>query len=217
MLNRCDRPWLHHLSQMATGKLTLDPSELPAEDYAYLLGVYLGDGHLVRFPREVFKLTIACDAAYPGLIDAIEAAIQAVLPSNRVGRIHHPVDRCTRVQCYSKLMPLLFPQHGRGRKHERPIHLVPWQAEITARHPRALVRGLIHSDGSRYVARQRVGAKTYQYVRYGFANRSDDIKRILCDHLDLLGIGWTRPNRQVIAIDRRAEVAKLDAFIGPKY
>jgi hypothetical protein len=135
------------------------PSVLPAEDYAYLLGVYLGDGHLVRFPREVFKLTIACDAAYPGLIDAIERAIQAVLPSNRVGRIHHPVDRCTRVQCYSKLMPLLFPQHGRGRKHERPIHLVPWQAEITARHPRELVRGLIHSDGSRFVARQRVGAR----------------------------------------------------------
>ena len=174
---------------------SIDPAQLPAEDYAYLLGVYLGDGHLVRFPRDVFKLTIACDAAYPGLL---------------------PVDRCTRVQCYSKLLPMLFPQHGRGRKHERPIRLAPWQAAITERHPKELVRGLMHSDGSRFVARQRVGPKTYEYVRYGFANRSDDIKRILCDHLDLLGIGWTRPNDLLIAVDRRAEVSKLDAFVGPK-
>ena len=202
---------------MAIAAVSLDPTQLPAEDYAYLLGVYLGDGHLVRFPREVFKLTISCDAAYPGLIEAAEGAIQAVLPTNRVGRVRHPVDRCTRVQCYSKLLPLLFPQHGRGRKHERPIALVPWQAAITERHPKELVRGLMHSDGSRFVARQRVGPKTYQYVRYGFANRSDDIKRILCDHLDLLGVGWTRPNNLLIAIDRRAEVAKLDTFIGPKY
>jgi hypothetical protein len=143
--------------------------------------------------------------------------MQAVLPANRVGLVRHPVDRCTRVQCYSKLLPLLFPQHGRGRKHERAIHLVPWQSAITEQHPEDLVRGLIHSDGSRFIARQRVCSKTYEYVRYGFANRSDDIKRILCDHLDLLGVGWTRPNQQPIAIDRRAEVAKLDAFIGPKF
>jgi len=202
---------------MARAAASLDPTQLPAEDYAYLLGIYLGDGHLVRFPREVFKLTISCDAAYPGLIEAAAAAIQAVLPSNRVGLVRHPVDRCTRVQCYSKLLPLLFPQHGRGRKHERPIRLVPWQAAITEQHPKDLVRGLMHSDGSRFIARQRVGSKIYEYVRYGFANRSDDIKRILCDHLDLLGVRWTRPNQQLIAIDRRAEVAKLDAFIGPKY
>ena len=45
---------------------------------------------------------------------------------------------------------------------------------------------------------------------------SDDIKAIFCEHLDLLGIGWTRPNASDIAIDRRPEVAKLDAFVGPK-
>src|SRR3954462_2874770 len=78
-------------------------------------------------------------------------------------------------------------------------------------------RGLIESDGSRYVANQRVGGKIYNCVRYAFANRSEDIKRIFCDHLDLLGIGWTRPNAKLIAIDRRPEVAKLDSFIGPKF
>ena len=64
--------------------------------------------------------------------------------------------------------------------------------------------------------RTRFGGKTYRYSRYSFSNRSDDIKSILCEHLDLLGIRWTRPNRWDIAIDRRGEVAKLDSFIGPK-
>ena len=53
-------------------------------------------------------------------------------------------------------------------------------------------------------------------MRYAFANRSEDIKAIFCDHLDPLGIGWTRPNRQLIAVDRRPEVAKRDEFVGPK-
>jgi hypothetical protein len=46
--------------------------------------------------------------------------------------------------------------------------------------------------------------------------RSEDIKGIFCTHLDQLGVRWTRPNRSDIAIDRRSEVAKLDAFVGPK-
>jgi hypothetical protein len=48
------------------------------------------------------------------------------------------------------------------------------------------------------------------------ANRSDDIKAIFCAHLDLLGIRWTRPNEKDIAVARKADVALLDAFIGPK-
>jgi hypothetical protein len=31
-----------------------------------------------------------------------------------------------------------------------------------------------------------------------------------------IGIEWTRPNTQQIAIATRADVAKLDAFVGPK-
>lgn len=75
---------------------------------------------------------------------------------------------------------------------------------------------MMHSDGCRFIANQRANGKTYCYSRYSFSNRSDDIRAILCEHLDLLGIGWTRPNAHEIAVDRRAEVAKLDAFVGPK-
>ena len=105
---------------------------------------------------------------------------------------------------------------GPGRKHLRPIRLEPWQLRITEREPRALLRGLIHSDGSRYVAAVHRRGRSYRYARYSFSNRSDDIKAIFCSHLDLLGIGWTRPNEKDIAVARRADVAALDGFVGPK-
>jgi hypothetical protein len=87
---------------------------------------------------------------------------------------------------------------------------------ITREHPGALLRGLIHSDGSRFIATQVVHHRTYRYARYDFANRSEGIKAIFCEHLDLLGIPWTRLNDRGIQIARRTAVAALDAFIGPK-
>jgi hypothetical protein len=59
-------------------------------------------------------------------------------------------------------------------------------------------------------------SSAYRDARYSFSSRSEDIKAIFCEHLDLLGIRWTRPNAWDIAVDRRREVAKLDAFVGPK-
>jgi hypothetical protein len=97
----------------------LDVALLPGAQYAYLLGLYLGDGHIVAAAR-TFRLTIKLDARY-------------------------------------------------------------------------------------------------RYARYAFANRSDDIKQILCDHLDRLGIRWTRPNEKDIAIARKADVARMDEFVGPKH
>jgi hypothetical protein len=36
--------------------------------YAYLLGLYLGDGHIVEMKRGVYRLSISQDERYPGLI-----------------------------------------------------------------------------------------------------------------------------------------------------
>jgi hypothetical protein len=62
--------------------------------------------------------------------------------------------------------PAVFPQHGPGRKHERPIVLARWQRDITESYCESFVRGLIHSDGCRFVARQRKNGRVYRYVRY---------------------------------------------------
>jgi hypothetical protein len=69
---------------------------------------------------------------------------------------------------------------GPGRKHDRPIELTAWQEELVSRERRALIRGLIQSDGCRVVANDR-GVMS---VRYHFSNKSADIRRIFYENLD---------------------------------
>lgn len=184
---------------------------MPESHYAYLLGLYLGDGYVSEHPR-TYCLRIFLDAAYPGIVSACREALEVVRPANRAWVGRSKKCRCSVVMMYSNHWPCLLPQMGVGRKHERPIRLESWQEEVVGREPEALVRGLIHSDGCRVVANDR-GVKS---VRYHFSNRSEDIKRIYCESLDALGIFWTRPCAKQIAVYRKASTARLDEFIGPK-
>jgi hypothetical protein len=184
--------------------------------YAYLLGLYLGDGCLSETRRGVYRLRVVLDVRYPGIIRECRAAMQQVLPQNRPGVQRKRHERAVEVWVYSKHLPCLFPQHGAGRKHERAIRLADWQAAVVMRHPSHLLRGLIHSDGCRFTNTVRHGDKTYPYPRYNFTNRSDDIKRIFCDACDLLGIEWRVMNQWDISVAKRDSVARLDEFVGPK-
>jgi len=89
--------------------------------YAYLLGLYLGDGHIARGQRDVYVLAIACSDDWPGLMEAARRALYAVMPTSRVSQVHQI--GCTMIKCYSKHWPCLFPQPGPGRKHTRKIEL----------------------------------------------------------------------------------------------
>lgn len=188
-----------------------DFSALPGEKYAYLLGAYLGDGHLARRPRGVWRLRISTDAAYPGIIEECRLAMEAIMIGQRAHTLS-PSPRCVVISMYSKHWVCLFPQRRPGRKHERPINLQPWQQRLVRRDAKSFVRGLIHSDGCRVIANDR----GLRCARYYFSNRSEDIKGLFCDALDSLGIHWTRPNDRQIAIYRREAVTRLDQFIGPK-
>jgi hypothetical protein len=120
------------------------------------------------------------------------------------------------ITSYWKQWPCFLPQHGRGKKHTRPIILEPWQLELVKRDPRGLIRGLIHTDGWRGTNRVHVKGRDYEYPRYQFSNRSDDIRRIFTDACDLLGIAWRPWGRWHISVARRDSVAKLDEFVGLK-
>ena len=182
----------------------------------YLLGLYLGDGYIVHHRRGVYRLTVTLDARYPGIVAECGTAIEAVMPQGRVGLQFRHGGTCAWVTNTSKQWPCLIPQHGPGHKYERRIALAPWQQELVMRHPELLLRGLIHSDGCRVINKIRHPQKTYEYPRYQFSNRSDDIKRIFCDTCDLLGVDWRVMSRWDISVARRASVARLDEFIGPK-
>jgi hypothetical protein len=107
--------------------------------YAYLLGLYLGDGCLVGVHRRVFRFQLTLDARYPAIVRAACDAVRAVLPSNKVRASHRT--NAIDVTCYSKLWPVLFPQHGTGKKHERDVSLVAWQRKLTTAHPRGTSQG----------------------------------------------------------------------------
>ena len=187
--------------------------------YAHLLGLYLGDGCLHDTGRG-HQLVFHFDAKYPRLIDGAAASIEAVAgrPPQRRGREGWNV---VILALGWKGWPALFPQHGPGRKHTRPIVLADWQRAIVARHPEAFLRGLIESDGCRTINRFTTTLPSgrvaeYAYPRYFFSNESADIRGIFCDACDLLGIRWTQSNRRNISVAHRASVAVLDGFIGPK-
>jgi len=218
--------WINHGRSPAdvrnSGLQVLDPSHAAycdlrmavlSEPYAYLLGLYLGDGCISLMKRGVFLLRIACCEAYPHLMDLCEEAIHAVMPRNKVFRT--PAIGCTAVSCCSKHWLCLFPQHGPGKKHERPIILEPWQQAIVDVEVKAFLRGLVHSDGSRYLNPVSPRGKSYSYPSYLFANASDDIRALFCDGCDALGVK-RRQSKRDIFVTQRPSVALLDEFIGPK-
>jgi hypothetical protein len=106
----------------------------------------------------------------------------------------------------------LFPQHGPGRKHERPIVLEEWQERLVARKPELLIRGLIHSDGCRF---QNTGSDGWVNPRYSFSNASSDIREIFIAACESLGLHTTQAPRTVY-VSRKADVARMDEFVGPK-
>ncbi|MEL6406200.1 MAG: helix-turn-helix domain-containing protein [Chloroflexota bacterium] len=176
--------------------------------YAYVLGMYLGDGYIATHPR-TYRLRVFLDARYPLIIRELKKCIKILAPENK--QQSYTRDGCVEIGVYSNHWVEMFPQHGKGAKHERYITLEKWQQDIIDEFPIAFLRGLIHSDGTRI---EPVINDTI-YPRYQFSNVSGDIRNLFCDTLDKLEINWTYWGIAV-AVARRDDVAFLDKHIGPK-
>ena len=103
----------HHpaLAQRSSTWAALSPRCLPHDEnqcprchgramdeaaYAYLLGLYLGDGHITRGRRDVFALlSLFCDD-WPGLMAAARTAMSAVMPASSVFCVQQ--QGCTRLR-----------------------------------------------------------------------------------------------------------------------
>ncbi len=111
--------------------------------YAQLLGLYLGDGWLGRMANGTY-VSISCADRWPGV--ALECAdVLRLVLARRVSTVKRRGSH--DIKAYSRPWPCLFPQHGPGKKHDRPIVLEPWQQAIVDEHPGRLLQGLFHSDG----------------------------------------------------------------------
>jgi hypothetical protein len=158
------------------GQLAHDWGRAPRVEYAYVLGMYLGDGCITHLPRtDVLRITL--DSAYPGIIAECRDAVATLMPRNKVSIIERPCN-AVDVAPWSQLWQELFPQHGRGAKHLRPIRLELWQRRVVAAEPHAFIRGLIHSDSSYFLNPVRSKQGTlYVYDRYVFYNSRKTSRR----------------------------------------
>jgi hypothetical protein len=78
------RDWLRQPEPKLRRSLSLDIASLPKAECSYLLGFYLGDGVISRSRKGVYRLRITTDSRYPRIVSACAAAMQAVMPANKV-------------------------------------------------------------------------------------------------------------------------------------
>jgi hypothetical protein len=185
------------------------PVTLTSADYAELLGLYLGDGHITDMPRTQ-RLRIFLDARYPRIVAQAEALVGRCFPANRVGT-HLRGGTMAVVWTYHRHLGCVLPQHGPGKKHEREMTFEGWQRAHVHAAPWAFLRGAINSDGCTFVNR----GGGYAYLSYEFRNRSDGIRALFLEACDVVGVGY-RVNGDRVRICRRPSVALLLEHVGMK-
>src|SRR5437588_9086218 len=120
--------WRHRRLPPLAGLRTDSAWEVPDPAvYCYLLGCYLGDGHVTYKPPGTWTLRISCDRKYDAIIDEIRAAMNVTFPGRRSTRIQSSTGASDIVSIHHSGVGRAFPQHGPGRKHRRRIALDCWQ------------------------------------------------------------------------------------------
>lgn len=187
-------------------------SDVDAEDYSYILGLYLGDGCIYSMPRTKI-ITFTLDKKYPKLNEYTVEVLGRFFNKKPLICDRSKQNRGNAIDikiCSSKL-DLIFPQHGRGVKHRRSITLSDWQINLI--NHGSLVKGLIMSDGCYYFDSHN------KKHMYSFSNKSEDIVRILSRSLTELNIAFDiskSKNSYTLRVCRTSDVSKLFDLIGNK-
>jgi hypothetical protein len=170
--------------------------------YSYLLGLYLGDGYIVKMDR-TYRLRIYNTVQYDNLNKYIICELQKMFMKNKVNYVNFKT--YLSIYVYSNNLPIFFPQHGSGKKQDREIVLFDWQKEIISY--KHLFAGLLHSDGSIYFERT--------YKMCDFTNKSEGILSIfkLCSLK--LNLNYT-VTKDRIHIRNRPNMKWIDENIGDK-
>lgn len=186
------------------------PVRFEPDDYAELLGIYLGDGHISPLDRTE-RLRITLDTRHPNVVSETATLLERCFPGNRTGRYLRHHGAMAILSVYHSHLSCLFPQHGPGKKHHRQIILESWQQAVVDAAPWAFLRGCIRSDGCVFI--NRTGR--YEYVSYEFSNRSEDIKDLFMATAASVGL---RPRRyaRYLRLYRREDVALLLEHVGRK-
>lgn len=186
------------------------PLTIGEDDYAELLGLYLGDGHITRLAR-TSRLRLFLDSRHAGVVERSAALLARCFTKCVIGRSLAHGGSMTILRVHHGHLGCLLPQHGAGLKRLRRIELEDWQRSIVRCEPWRFLRGCINSDGCVFV--NRTGP--YRYLSYDFCNFSPDILDLFGDACATVGVEHRR-YEQRIRIYRRTSVALMQANVGTK-
>lgn len=189
--------------------------------YSYLLGVYLGDGHIDKMPR-TYRLRVSCSTAHQDVIKNQRIALKCLFPNNKISTVYPKnVDgsfvNCIVLQLYNSNLPNLFLQYGIGNKHDRDVSLKVEQLNLLDKH--LCLAGLVDTDGSVF---------KYSTDKNGieFSNKSVDIINLYCSLLEEFNISYRRRQKtrngigegiEVVAVRRQEDANKFILLLEDAY
>lgn len=181
--------------------------------YAYILGCYLGDGHISKLPR-TYRLRIYNDVKYPEIIKDQISSLKKLFTTNKIMARKQLHANCVEVVTHNKNLARLFPQHGDGKKHSRDVTLTDWQWKIVNLEPECFIKGLIDSDGSHILHQQIIKGVIYKRYKYQFTNKSSDIISMYLKVMEMLGISAKPTTKKCgtvnVFTNKKDDVIKLD-------
>ena len=119
---------------------------------AYVIGVAIGDGNLSNPNGRAVRLRITCDTRYPALIAKIRAALEQLLPQNRVSVVASQGNYVNLSVYSNHLEGLLGWKASGGSKRRQGVRVPAWVYEDRSLSVLCL-QGLIETDGSVYTDR----------------------------------------------------------------
>lgn len=190
----------------------MDVTKLPSDSYAYILGMYLGDGCLSKSTKcRTCTLYITQNREYDIVVNDCLNHLKNLMKEFDIEPtvVYRKNSKACDIKINSVYTLKLFPQHGEGLKHDRKINLEDWQWTHVEKEPWMFIKGLMHSDGSKYF--DKYNSKWH----WQFTNRSEDIKDILCQVCDTVGLQWTRC-KQNVSFYKSESVIMLNENVGEK-
>jgi hypothetical protein len=186
-------------------KKSFSYKNIDKKSYSYILGLYLGDGYINKTER-TFRIRFSLDTKYQNVVECCKNELTKLFPNNKINEILQK-KTTTVVYVYSNLIPDMFPQIGKGKKHNRKIKLEKWQTDILD--PIFFLKGLFHSDGSYYYS-----TKNDSWY-YNFRNYSIDIINLYCKYCDVLDISYTK-SKNTVNHYKKDTVLELNNIFGIK-
>jgi len=183
----------------------IENSEEYRKSYYYLLGQYLGDGCITEMKnKRTYRLRIACADKYPKIIEELKYCLNVIFPYNKIQEVQSV--GCKMVGIYNTNLPLIFPQHGTGKKHNRNIKLIDWQEKYLQHNE--LAKGLFHSDGCYFVnkIKNKKTLKYREYPTYWFTNCSEDLHNIFQTCLISMNVNFRFEEQRRVNIQLKSKI-----------